>query len=348
MPTRALGALLAAIAAAAFVVSIVSGAWWDGHPRVDGRVFTAKDVHIGLLGGTGCNTGGTGECQPLPLGSTFTTVAYGELGGLALTTAFAILIAGAAWRGWDSRKRRAKLGMVLASLAAAGAVGLLVLGPQIKTTQNVVPPIGWGIIQFGGGIVAMFGASLATLRVERAPLRLKSAPKQAPQPAPMPAPLSPAPQLRPRYDMHAAPPQGFAATPPGTQSQPPFAAPPAPPSFGSAHAPASQPFAAQPAPPSFGPAHAPASQPPLAAPPAPPSQPPFAAPPAPTSQPPFGAPRPSSPSQAPFGAPRIGPHSQPPIAAPPAPPSPPPFTAAPPPRANHSQPPASALFVFFC
>src|SRR3569623_1819622 len=229
MPTRALGALLAAIAAAAFVVSSVSGAWWDGHPRVDGRVFTAKDVHIGLLGGTGCNTGGTGECQPLPLGSTFTTVAYGELGGLALPTAFAILIAGAAWRVWDSRKRLAKLGMVLVSLAAAGAVGLLVLGPQIKTTQNVVPPIGWGFFLFGGGIVAMFGASLATRRVEREPLRLKSAPKQAPQPAPMPAPLSPAPQLRPLYDMHAATPQGFAATPPGTQSQPPFAAPPAPP-----------------------------------------------------------------------------------------------------------------------
>src|SRR3569623_996765 len=199
MPTRALGALLAAIAAAAFVVSIVSGAWRDGHPRVDGRVFTAKDVHIGLLGGTGCNTGGTGECQPLPLGTTFTTVAYGELGGLALTTA---------------------------------------------------------------------------------------------------------PQLRPLYDMRAAPPQGFAATPPGTQSQPPFAAPPAPPSFGSAHAPASQPFAAQPAPPSFGSAHAPASQPPFAAPPAPPSQPPFAAPPAPTSQPPLGAPRPRSPTPAPIGAPR--------------------------------------------
>src|SRR3569623_1823590 len=164
MPTRALGALLAAIAAAAFVVSIVSGAWWDGHPRVDGRVFTAKDVHIGLLGGTGCNTGGTGECQPLPLGSTFTTVAYGELGGLALTTAFAILIAGAAWRGWDSRKRLAKLGMVLASLAAAGAVGLLVLGPQIKTTQNVVQPLGWGFFLFGGGNVAMLSARLAPSR----------------------------------------------------------------------------------------------------------------------------------------------------------------------------------------
>src|SRR6185312_2789493 len=136
MPTRALGALLAAAAAVAFVVSIVSGAWWDGHPRVDGRVFTAKDVHIGLLGGQGCNTGGTGECQPLALGATFTTVAYGELGGLALTTAFAILVAAAAWRIGDSRKRLAKLGMVFATLAAAGALGLMILGPQIKTTQK--------------------------------------------------------------------------------------------------------------------------------------------------------------------------------------------------------------------
>src|SRR3569623_2953119 len=144
MPTRALGALLAAVAAVAFVVSIVSGAWWDGHPRVDGRVFTAKDVHIGLLGGQGCNTGGTGECQPLTLGPPFTTVAYGELGGLALTSAFAILVSAAAWRIGDSRTRLAKLGMVFAALAAAGALGRLLRGPRIKTSQKVEPPIGWG------------------------------------------------------------------------------------------------------------------------------------------------------------------------------------------------------------
>src|SRR6185312_5448563 len=131
MPTRALGALLATVAAAAFVVSIVSGAWWDGHPRVDGRVYTAKSVHIGLLGGQGCNTGGTGECQPLELGPTFTTLGYGELGGLGLATAFAILVAGAAFRISDSRKRLAKVAMVIVLLAAGGAAALIVLGPQI-------------------------------------------------------------------------------------------------------------------------------------------------------------------------------------------------------------------------
>ncbi|MBV8755856.1 MAG: hypothetical protein JO257_01195, partial [Deltaproteobacteria bacterium] len=287
MPTRALGALLAAIAAAAFVVSIVSGAWWDGHPRVDGKVFTAKDVHIGLLGGTGCNTGGTGECQPLPLGQTFTTVAYGELGGLALTTAFAILVAGAAWRIADSRKRLAKLAMVIATLAAAGAIGLLVLGPQIKTSQTVVPPIGWGFMVFGGGIVAMFSACLATLRVEREPLRLKTGAKPMPAAAgavagapaafdvqallPQPAPVLPqrAPTPLPRASAH--PIAGLDAPP----SSPPFAAPGAPPPSAS----------------SWG---------------APPSSPPFAAP---------GAPPPSASS---WGAPRPATLSQPP------PPSPPP------------------------
>src|SRR6185312_16697738 len=145
MPTRALGALLAAVAAVLFVASIVTSAWWDGHPRVDGHVFTAKDVHIGLLGGEGCNTGGDGDCQPLELGATFETAAYGELGAIGLATAFAILVAAAAWRVSDGRKRMAKLGLVVSALAAAGAIVLLVLGPEIKSSARVEAPIGWGM-----------------------------------------------------------------------------------------------------------------------------------------------------------------------------------------------------------
>ena len=249
MPTRALGALLAAGAAVLFVVSIVTSAWWDGHPRVDGHVFTAKDVHIGLLGGEGCNTGGTGECQPLELGATFTTAGYAELGAVGLATAFAILVAAAALRISDGRKRLAKLALVVSALAAAGAVALLVIGPEIKSTAVVEAPIGWGMLVFGGGIAASLVGSLAVMRVEREPLRLKTyarpldvpaydvrdllreqhdglrpaalgpepmlgpgASGSLPGPAgPLGAPLVPsAPNLRPLYDMQGAVPAPIA------------------------------------------------------------------------------------------------------------------------------------------
>ena len=141
MPTRALGALLAAVAAALFVVSIVTSAWWEGHPRVDGHVFTAKDVHIGLLGGEGCNTGGAGACQSLELGPTFTIAGYGELGAIGLATMLALLVAGAAWRVSDGRKRVAKAALAVTALATVGALALLALGPQIKSSQKIKTPI---------------------------------------------------------------------------------------------------------------------------------------------------------------------------------------------------------------
>ena len=144
--------------------------------------MTAKDVHIGLLGGSGCNTGGTGECQPVELGATFTSAAYGELGAIGLATAFSILVAGAALRFSDGRKRLAKLALVVTALAAAGAIALLVIGPQIKATQAVEAPIGWGMIAFGGGVVASLLGCVTTMRVEREPLRLKTYAKP-PEPA---------------------------------------------------------------------------------------------------------------------------------------------------------------------
>jgi hypothetical protein len=182
MPTRALGALLAAIAATLFVLSIVTAAWWDGHPRVDGHVFTAKDVHIGLLGGEGCNTGGAGACQSLELGPTFTITGYVELAAIGLATMLVLLVAGAAWRVSDERKRLAKAAIAVAALAAAGALALLVIGPQIKTTQKVEAPIGWGVFVFGGGVAAVLLASLVTMRVEREPLRLKTSAAAPPAP----------------------------------------------------------------------------------------------------------------------------------------------------------------------
>ncbi len=183
MSTRALGALLAAAAAVLFVVSIVTSAWWDGHPRVAGHVMTAKDVHIGLLGGQGCNTGGTGECQPVELGSTFTAAAYGELGAVGLATAFVILVAGAIWRISDGRKGLAKASMVVTLLAAGGAGALIVIGPEIKSSATVEVPIGWGMFLFGGGLAVSLLSSVIARRIEREPIRLKTYAKPPPDPA---------------------------------------------------------------------------------------------------------------------------------------------------------------------
>ena len=75
MAKRALGALFALAAALAFVVAIASSAFWSGHPIVNGRPITAKDVHVGLLGAEGCNTGGDGSCEAVDIGGARTLFA---------------------------------------------------------------------------------------------------------------------------------------------------------------------------------------------------------------------------------------------------------------------------------
>jgi hypothetical protein len=213
MPTRALGALLAAAAAVMFVISIATSAWWSGHPRVTDRTQTTKDVFIGLHGGEGCNTGGDGTCAPLRLGSAFTTAAYVELGAAGLATVFALLVAAAAWRVSDQRRRVAKLAIGAIVIATAGAAALLVIGPEIQSAQTVEAPIGWGMSVFAAGLVTTVIASVITMGIERAPVQIKAAP--APQPVssvgptttglPVPGALVPplAPQLRALYEIPA-------------------------------------------------------------------------------------------------------------------------------------------------
>jgi hypothetical protein len=175
MQPRAHGATLAVVAAILFTVSLVTSAWWDGHPQVDGKTIGRKDVHIGLHGARGCNLGEQVTCEPLTVGDTFTDLGYGELGAVALADLLAILLAISAWRISDWRRPLARIAIGAALLAAAGAATLVVLGPDIKAVQAVHAPIGWGLFAFIGGVAATAAASVVTLRVDAEPLRLRGA-----------------------------------------------------------------------------------------------------------------------------------------------------------------------------
>jgi hypothetical protein len=245
MAARALGAILAVIAALAFTGSLVSGVasgalpgWWQGHPRVDGKVIERKELRAGVLGATGCNLGEETTCKDeLDVGSTTQMVGIGELAATGLADLFAILLAISVWRVGDRRKGVAKLAIVTSLLVAVGAGLLAALGPDIQAKQHVDVPIGLGLMLAWGGVGACALAGLLTMRVQPEPLRLKPSlgPQEPPvdvreilraQPdslrpstlgpepmigaspfAPPPAPLvQGAPQLRPLYDVQGAAP----------------------------------------------------------------------------------------------------------------------------------------------
>jgi hypothetical protein len=213
MAPRALAALLAVLAAIAFVVSIASSAWWAGNPSVAGKTIHAKHVRVGLMGATGCNTGGDGTCEDVKTGATLQLVGSIELGAIGLATFLAFALAISAWTVGDRRKGLAKTTITITLLVAAGGGLVLALGPDIDASAHVDVPIGWGTFVFAGAVAASVIASLVTRTLEPEPLRLK--PGVAPLP---PAPpdlrdlvrdqneLAPRdsvphiPQLRPLYD----------------------------------------------------------------------------------------------------------------------------------------------------
>ena len=80
MSSRLVGAILALTAAALLAASIVTSAWWAGHPIVEGRTLAAKDVNVGLYRAIGCNTGGEGVCQKLELPDAFTATVPSAFG----------------------------------------------------------------------------------------------------------------------------------------------------------------------------------------------------------------------------------------------------------------------------
>ena len=184
MGSRAVGAFLAIAAAAAFTVALLTPGWWSGHPTVDGHTYRTKTYEIGLYSATGCNTGGDGTCEALPLDGTFELVGYGELalGGLAAVLGLALGVATLRLR--DGRAALAKLAIIAALVAAAGAAVAVVGFEPLDTGTRIDVPIGWGLFVFGGGVVATIAAGIVAPRARREPLRLKSAmPPQLQQPA---------------------------------------------------------------------------------------------------------------------------------------------------------------------
>src|SRR5687768_16898231 len=109
MARRAMGALLAIIAAVAFVVAIASPAWGAGPPTVNGQTINAKDVQVGLFSARGCNTGGDGSCEALPVAPSLEEVKLAESAALGATAIVCLLLAITAWRIGDRRKRIANV-----------------------------------------------------------------------------------------------------------------------------------------------------------------------------------------------------------------------------------------------
>ncbi len=192
MAARALGALLAFAAASLFAVSLASPTvwtqgpgWWDGHPTVDGKVIERKDAHIGLYGAVGCDSRG---CQPIEVDATFSSVAIVELGATLLAAGLAAVLALAAFRSSDRKKTIAGLSIGSTIVVAVGAAGLLIVGLDVKSTQQVTVPIGLGMYMFWGGVVANTVAGLLVLSERPEPLRLKPhlpAPPDAVHPPPV-------------------------------------------------------------------------------------------------------------------------------------------------------------------
>src|SRR5258708_8704608 len=167
MGSGAGGALLAIPAAAAFAVALVTPNWWSGSPTVNGEGIERKTIHVGLFHAEGCDIQEEEVCRStnsdgnatVPIDDTFEIVGYVNLGlgGLAAVLALALGIATLRLR--DGRTALAKIAIVGALVAAAGAIVAIILGPLDDTkARGVELPIGWGLMVVGGAIVATIAA----------------------------------------------------------------------------------------------------------------------------------------------------------------------------------------------
>ena len=109
-----------------------TNAWWSGHPSVDGgKPIEAKEVTISLFTSKGCNTGGDGECQAVPLGGGFRGVRYTEMALVSLLALFTLLLGIASVRVQRNRASFAKVVMVAAMISAMAS------GPCAKAATNL-------------------------------------------------------------------------------------------------------------------------------------------------------------------------------------------------------------------
>ncbi|HEU0034058.1 MAG TPA: hypothetical protein VFQ53_25700 [Kofleriaceae bacterium] len=212
MSSRVGGAALALVAVMLLALSILTNAWWSGHPEIDGREVHRKEVHIGMLRAQGCDVGESvaDSCQRLPLESGFVATKYIEL-----TTSAALgiaLIALGILAGTGSKRRRvlAKVVMATAGACTIVAIALLVQGPDIKTGKRVAIPIGYGLFMFWGSIAMSFVAGAFAMRRSHRPSKAKLPQAWIPDVAKSPAAgkpfvpgLAPAPAPQPQVDVLA-------------------------------------------------------------------------------------------------------------------------------------------------
>ncbi|MEO7092372.1 MAG: hypothetical protein ABI175_03915 [Polyangiales bacterium] len=173
MSSRLAGAILALTAAALLALSLVTSAWWAGHPEVDGRTIELKTVHVGLHGAEGCNTGGDGGCTSLTMPGGFEITGYIALGVVGILTIAAILLGISTLRSAEGRKTLAKLVIGLMAGAALVAIVLIVQGPKMTgSARQISIPIGYGMFVFWiGGVTAVAGAVLAMRPLPKPELR---------------------------------------------------------------------------------------------------------------------------------------------------------------------------------
>ena len=245
MSSRLAGAILALTAAALLALSLVTSAWWAGHPEVDGRTIELKTVHVGLHGAEGCNTGGDGGCTSLTMPGGFEITGYIALGVVGILTIAAILLGISTLRSAEGREMLAKLVIGLMAGAALVAIALIVQGPKMTgSARQVSIPIGYGMFVFWiGGVTAIAGAVLAMRPLPKPELRPSraayapglDAPPSPSQPVDMmallqqdalrPAALGPEPMVSRTMGRAVAPPAGAGlagpAGPLGAGSGPP-------------------------------------------------------------------------------------------------------------------------------
>jgi len=173
MSSRLAGAILALTAAALLALSLVTSAWWAGHPEVDGRTIELKTVHVGLHGAEGCNTGGDGGCTSLTMPGGFEITGYIGLGVVGILTLAALLLGISTLRSAEGRKTLAKLVIGLMAGAALVAIALIVQGPKMTgSARQISIPIGYGMYLFWiGGIIAIAGSVLAMRPLPKPELR---------------------------------------------------------------------------------------------------------------------------------------------------------------------------------
>jgi hypothetical protein len=160
MSPRAVGALLAIVAALAFVVASASPAWWSGHPDVNGHTVAAKRVSVGLVGARGCNVGGDGRCEDIPTATGVRVLGYALVALVIVAIALAGALSVSIWRTNERRHSLANMTMILVGASVLVAIILLLAGPGLHTGAAVHVPIGWGPFVLVGAAGLAFAASM--------------------------------------------------------------------------------------------------------------------------------------------------------------------------------------------